>query len=159
MFYTVGDKESYDLGLKNVKEHGSAFAKLGRMDDYVGGIAFRCLADAYLCSLETGYEIYVLDTDESNTYFHSGKRHIINSCNILKGPTLLEKFDISPDTSHINEVRVYDCGEYKEIIVIRRPVPQYAQIIDTVNWKFWDDKLLNYKIECLKAGFVKGLKK
>ena len=82
--FTIGHTESYDIGLI---EYGPAFRKLGKSDDYIGGIVFLTIGDAsdYLVvnKLET-YSIYSLDCSKEDLYKVGEFYHLCKSVRIVK---------------------------------------------------------------------------
>lgn len=82
--FTIGHTESYDTGLI---DYGLAFRKLGKNENYIGGIVFRTIRDAddYLSDnkLDT-FSIYSLDCSEEDLYKVGEFYHLCKSVRIVK---------------------------------------------------------------------------
>ena len=79
-FYTVGDPSVYDP----IIEKNGSIIKLGKQDDYIGGIVFFDIKEATKSSVSTGYSIYILETSMDNIYQIEDSYHLKTSCLIRK---------------------------------------------------------------------------
>ncbi len=88
MIFTIGHKESYDQGLKDL---GLSFRKLGRClyegSPYVGGIVFATAeeAESFRLPKYPDYAVYGLDADwDTMTYvIEDGSRRLLDNARII----------------------------------------------------------------------------
>ncbi len=86
MIFTIGHKLNYEEIFNDI----SVPIKLGKTDDYGGGIAFRSIeeANAYILSncSNSDYVCYGLDCKWDNTYWSEPHQHfcIINNTRLIK---------------------------------------------------------------------------
>lgn len=79
MLYTIGDPLVYDEILEN---NPNGLRKLGRSEDYIGGIVYTDIKEAI--DNKHGYDVYILDTNMANVYIINDSYHLIDTCSILK---------------------------------------------------------------------------
>lgn len=93
MIFTIGRTSSYDAALEEKQQRGEPLLKLGRTDEYVGGVVFHSTEDAeiFLKLHETtgefnehgDFSVYGLMCEWDNTYPLNGENYLINSAEIV----------------------------------------------------------------------------
>lgn len=93
MLYTIGHTESYEKILNDYKVKGGEKPwKLGKTDQYIGGIVFKSIPEAEEYLRKTGqfkrFSVYGLVTNHKNVYEHPDAKtlHIIEGCEIVPLP-------------------------------------------------------------------------
>jgi len=82
VLYTVGHKDTYDPFLGR-----DDFMKVGKRDDYGGGVVFLTFEEAQdFLDDRNGddYRVYGLVTDIENTYEKDGRRYLIEDAKIVE---------------------------------------------------------------------------